>query len=124
MDNPYIPIAVLITLSVIFSVVFANMSRLFGPSKPEPEKLGVYECGIDPTGDARHRISVKFYMVAILFILFDLEAVFIYPWAVTFKRFVAQGQGTFVLIEMLVFLGMLFLGWLYVLKRGALKWDE
>lgn len=123
MDNPYVGVLVSVTLAIVFSAIFVNMSLLFGRSKPEPEKLDVYECGIPPVGDARTRISVKFYMVALLFILFDIEAVFLFPWAVTLKSFVLAGHGQFVLIEMMVFLTLLFLGWVYVVKRGALKWD-
>lgn len=123
MDNPYIATLISITLAVVFSVVFANMSLIFGRSRPNKEKSDVYECGMPPVGDARARVSVKFYMVAILFILFDIEAVFLFPWAVSLRRFVMGGNGLFVLTEMLVFLGLLFLGWLYVLKRGALKWE-
>ncbi len=123
MADPYIAILVLFILAIVFSVVFVNMSRIFGVSRPEDEKLSVYECGIPPRGDARNRISIKFYMVAILFILFDLEAVFLFPWAVTLRNFVEAGAGGFVFIEMMIFLGLLFLGWLYVLKRGALDWD-
>ncbi|MFM7203957.1 MAG: NADH-quinone oxidoreductase subunit A [Myxococcota bacterium] len=123
MTNPYVAVLLTIVIAVVFSVIFVNGSRLLGRAAPEPEKNDVYECGVPPIGSARARISVKFYMVAILFILFDLEAVFLLPWAVTLKDFVASGMGMFVLIEMFVFLGLLFLGWLYVLKRGALKWD-
>ncbi len=123
MVNPYVAFLVSLTLAVVFSLVFVNLSLIFARQKPEQEKLEVYECGVPPVGDARARISIKFYMVAILFILFDLEAVFLFPWAVTLKSFVAAGHGMFVFVEMFVFLGLLFLGWLYVLKRGALKWD-
>ena len=123
MDNPYVAAMLSITLAVVFSAIFVNMSLIFGKSKPDKEKLDVYECGMPAIGDARARVSVKFYMVAILFILFDIEAVFLFPWAVTLQKFGAAGNGLFVFIEMMVFLGTLFLGWLYVLKRGALKWD-
>ncbi len=123
MDNPYVALLFSFSFAIIFSLVFVNLSRIFGQSRPESEKLDTYECGAPPIGNARTRISVKFYMVAILFILFDIEAVFVYPWAVSLRSFVAKGMGTFVFVEMLIFLGMLFLGWLYVLKRGALKWD-
>lgn len=123
MISPYIAVLVTLTLGVVFSAIFVNGSLLMGKSAPSKEKNDVYECGVPPIGDARARISVKFYMVAILFILFDLEAVFLFPWAVTLKDFVASGMGMFVLIEMFVFLTLLFLGWLYVVKRDALKWD-
>ena len=123
MINPYVAVLISLTLGVVFSVIFVHGSWLLGQSRPGKEKNDVYECGVPPIGTARARISVKFYMVAILFILFDLEAVFLFPWAVTLRDFVHNGMGTFVLVEMFVFLGMLFLGWLYVIKREALKWD-
>ena len=76
-----------------------------------------------PVGTAHQRFSIKFFLVAVLFILFDLEAVFIYPWAVVYREFVENGMGLYILLEMGFFLFILFLGWLYVLKRGALDWD-
>lgn len=123
MQSPYIALLLMIIIAIVFSLVFINLSLLFAKNSPEKEKLSVYECGMPPCGDSRSRISVKFYMVAILFILFDIEAVFLFPWAVSLRSFLANSQGVFVLIEMFVFLGLLFLGWLYVVKRGAIKWD-
>jgi NADH-quinone oxidoreductase subunit A len=76
-----------------------------------------------PVGHTQQRFSVKFYLVAVLFLLFDLEAVFLFPWATVYRSFVAEGAALFVLVEMAVFLGVLFLGWLYCLKRGAFEWD-
>ncbi len=123
MDNPYVALLISFVAAIVFSAVFVNLSRIFGHAKVQSEKLDTYECGAPPIGNARTRVSVKFYMVAILFILFDIEAVFVYPWAVSLRSFVARGMGLFVLVEMFIFLGLLFLGWVYVLKRGALKWD-
>ena len=82
-----------------------------------------YECGLDPIGSARERFPVKFYLVAMLFILFDVEVVFLYPWAVLFKEFVRSGSGIFVFTEMLIFLGILVAGLLYIYGQRALDWE-
>ena len=123
MLHPYAPILMAVLVAVGFSLAFVAMSRFFGPHRPTPTKTSVYECGMPPVGGTHQRFSVKFYLVAVLFILFDLEAVFLYPWAVTFRDFVLDGKALFVFSEMLIFLGVLFLGWLYCLKRGAFEWD-
>jgi NADH-quinone oxidoreductase subunit A len=118
----YLPIFVALVVAVLFSCLFVALSRYFGPERPGATKESVYECGMPPIGSAHQRFSVKFYLVAVLFILFDLEAVFIFPWAVVFRDFVADGAGLYILAEMGFFLSVLFLGWYYVLKRGALDW--
>ena len=94
------------------------MSSLLGPRRPSRVKNEAYECGIDPVGDARLRFSVKFYIIAMLFILFDIEAIFLYPWAVMFNQLQLFG-----LMEMFAFLGFLVLGYIYLWRRGALEWD-
>jgi NADH-quinone oxidoreductase subunit A len=122
----YFPILFALCFAIVFSTVFVLLSRYFGPHRPTPSKTAVYECGVPPVGTARQRFSVKFYLTAVLFILFDLEAVFLYPWAVVFREFVysdVAGAGLYMAGEMAFFLGVLFLGWVYVLKRGALDWD-
>lgn len=121
--NPYTPVLIALAIAVVTSLVFVGMSVGFGPKRPTPTKRSVYECGVTPVGGTRHRFSVKFYLVAVLFLLFDLEAVFMFPWATTFKSFVQSGEALFVLGEMLVFLGVLLLGWFYCLKRGAFEWE-
>jgi NADH-quinone oxidoreductase subunit A len=90
---------------------------LLGPRRPYNDKLTTYECGIDPVGSARERFSVKFYLVAMLFIVFDIEIVFLYPWAV-----ILNSLGLFGLVEMFFFLGILLIGLLYVWKKGGLEW--
>ncbi|MFN7142150.1 MAG: NADH-quinone oxidoreductase subunit A [Myxococcota bacterium] len=110
-------------IAVVFSLAFVAMSKYFGPSRPTATKVSLYECGMPSVAPSHQRFSVKFYLVAVLFILFDLEAVFLFPWAVVFKGFVEQGAGVFMFVEMFTFLGVLFLGWVYCLKRGALEWD-
>jgi NADH-quinone oxidoreductase subunit A len=102
--------------------IILALSHLLSPKKYLAEKMRSYECGFDPSGDSRHRFSVKFYIVAMLFILFDVEVVFLYPWAVTFKDFAKQGQGPFLMVEMGIFLGILLVGLIYVYARKALDW--
>ncbi len=99
-------------------MVFTNINRLLGPRQPAEEKLSTYESGMEPVRTARERFSVKFYLVAMLFIVFDIEIVFMYPWAVKFRQL-----GLFGFVEMLVFIGILLVGYLYILKKGALRWD-
>jgi NADH-quinone oxidoreductase subunit A len=119
-----------LVIAIVFSLTFVALSRYFGPRRPNPTKTALYECGMPSISPAHQRFSVKFYLVAVLFILFDLEAVFLFPWSVVLrtltdthlKTYVA-GTGPFMLVEMFFFLGVLFLGWVYCLKRGALQWD-
>jgi NADH-quinone oxidoreductase subunit A len=113
----YIPVAIMMIVVGIFSVAVIILSRLLGRKQETREKIMAYECGNDPVGDARMRFSVKFYIVAVLFILFDIEAVFLYPWAVIYRRL-----GIFGLVEMGIFLVILFLGFIYVWRKGALEW--
>jgi NADH-quinone oxidoreductase subunit A len=114
----YLPIMILVGVAVIVAFLFMILSRIIGPYRPNVLKLGPYESGMDPVGQARERYSVSFYLVAMEFIVFDLEVVFLYPWAV---RFLKLGIGTF--IAMMVFLVILFLGLIYTLKKGTLDWD-
>ena len=114
----YIPIVMMIAVAAIFGVIMANLSKWIGPKRPNKEKLSVYESGMKPVGSTRERVSVKYYMVAMLFIIFDIEIVFLYPWAVTFTKL-----GAFALWEMFLFLALLFIGYIYAVKKGALEWD-
>ncbi len=123
MANPYVPVLISIVIAVVFSLVFVGGSRFLGPRRPTATKTSLFECGMPGRFHAEQRFSVKFYMVAVLFILFDLEAVFLFPWSVVFRQFVEEGQAVLVFTEMVVFLGVLFLGWFYCLKRGAFQWD-
>lgn len=115
----YLPILVMLVLAIGFPILTLVISWLVAPRQPDRVKDASYECGVDPVGDARLRHSIRFYVVAMLFIVFDLETVFLYPWAVTYNKL-----GMFGLIEMLVFLGILLVGYIYVWKRGALDWSE
>lgn len=114
----YLPIAIMMVFGIAFGIVMSKASELFGPKNPTEVKLSTYESGMEPVRTARERVSVKYYMVAMLFILFDIEVVFLYPWAVNFRQL-----GMFGLVEMLVFVGVLMLGYLYLWRKGALKWD-
>jgi len=109
----------MVILSSGFAVFTLLVAWLLSPRQPDRVKDAPYECGVDPIGDARLRHSIRFYVVAMLFIVFDLETVFLYPWAVTFRKL-----GLFGLVEMIVFLAILMVGLLYVWKRGALDWSE
>jgi NADH-quinone oxidoreductase subunit A len=106
------------------AAAMALLSWLIGQRKPTRAKLSPYECGMTPVGDSRERFSVKFYLVAMLFILFDVEAVFIYPWAVILRRLKAAGEGMFGLWEMLVYIAIFLVGFFYVWKKGVLDWGE
>lgn len=124
----YIPLFILLLIAIGLGLLLANLSRLFGPLRPDRIKESVYESGMDPVGSGHDRFSVKFYMVAMLFILFDIEVVFMYPWAVNFKELsnlapMLGGSSFFPLIEMGVFIVVLFVGYIYVWKKGGLEWD-
>ena len=112
------PVLALFVIAVGFGAATILLSSLLGPRRPHKVKEQAYECGIDPVGTARLRFSVKYYIIAMLFILFDIEAIFLYPWAVMFKQLKLFG-----LIEMFVFLGFLVIGYIYLWRRGALEWD-
>jgi len=117
MIEAYIPIAILVLFALAFGVLLVNVNKWLGPKRPSEEKLSTYESGMEPVKTARERFSVKFYLVAMLFIIFDIEIVFMYPWAVKFREL-----GLFGFVEMMVFIGILLVGYLYILKKGALRW--
>ncbi len=118
MLEQYIPVLLLIALAIILALAFIILSGLLGPNRPANNKLGAYESGMDPIGQARDRYSVSFYIIAMEFIVFDLEVIFIYPWAVRYQEF---GEGT--LWSMMLFIFILFLGLIYTLKKGSFDWD-
>lgn len=117
----YIPILILMAIGATIGCGALLLSWLFGPKLPNIRKNSPFECGVPPMGDARHRMSVRFYLVAILFLLFDVEAIFFFPWAVVFKEYLSINA--FILVEMGVFVGILLVGYYYVLRKGALEWD-
>ena len=120
----YLPFLIHILMAGGIASAIVLLSWLIGQRKPTRAKLSPYECGMTPVGDSRERFSVKFYLVAMLFILFDVEAVFIYPWAVILRELKAVGQGLFGLLEMLVYIGVFLVGFFYVWKKGVLDWGE
>ncbi|BBD80511.1 NADH-quinone oxidoreductase subunit A [Aerosticca soli] len=114
----YWPILLFIVVAAGIGLALLAIGMLAGPRRPEPEKLTPYECGFDPFDDARTRFDVRYYLMAILFIIFDLEIAFLFPWAVVFKSI-----GAVALIEMALFLLLLVIGFAYVWKKGALEWE-
>ena len=118
MAQAYVPIAILAVLSIGFAFVIVALGHLFGPRRPTVRKGQPYESGIVPYGPGRRRVPVQFYLVAVLFILFDIEIVFFLPWAV-----VLRGLGWAGLAEMAVFVGILLIGYAYAWKTGALDWE-
>jgi NADH-quinone oxidoreductase subunit A len=114
----YIPLFVMILIGLAFGASNILLAEKLGPKRSTREKLSTYESGMEPVKTARERFSVKFYLVAMMFILFDIEIVFMYPWAVQFKELGMNG-----FVAMILFMVLLFSGYLYVLKKGALKWD-
>ncbi len=118
----YIPLLVLAAIVLGFAVSTPILSRLLGKPRHNPAKDATYECGVPTIGSARERFPIKFYLVCMLFILFDVDAAFLYPWALMFQEFVAKGAGVYVLAEMGVFIALLGGGFVYVWKVGALDW--
>jgi NADH-quinone oxidoreductase subunit A len=114
----YIPVLMFAVVAILFAVVTIGVSTIIVPRRVSSKKLSPYESGAEPIGSARSRFQIKFYLVAVLFILFDIEAVFLYPWAVAFRQL-----GLYGLIEMVLFIVVLFVGYLYLLKKRALEWD-
>src|SRR3954467_6209372 len=122
----YLPILLIFVVAAGFAVTNVLLSQLVGQRKQTRTKLMPYECGKDPVGSARERFSVKFYLIAMLFILFDIEVIFLVPWAVVFKTLAAPAYGmrTLVYVEMMVFVALLLAGYIYVVKKGAFDWGE
>src|SRR5438309_2595850 len=122
----YLPILLMFVVAAGFAVSFIGLSQLVGQRKRTRTKLMPYECGKDPVGSARERFSVKFYLIAMIFILFDIEVIFLIPWAVVFKRLAAPqyGLGTLLYTEMMLFVALLLAGYIYVVKKGAFDWSE
>ena len=113
----YIPLGIMIVFGVVFGIVMSKMSEWLGPKNPTTIKLSTYESGMEPIRSAHERVSVKYYTVAMLFILFDIEVVFLYPWAVSFREL-----GMFGLLEMFLFIALLMIGFVYVWRKGGLRW--
>ena len=114
----YFPIMLFVLVALVFGVVTLLLSHLVQPRYPEPEKLSTYECGSEPFSDARMPFPVRYYIFAMLFVIFDIEVIFLYPWAVVFTKIELIG-----LIEMLVFIGLFLVAYIYAWRKGALEWD-
>ena len=124
--SQYLPVLLMFIVAAGFAVTFITLSQLVGQRKRTRTKLMPYECGKDPVGSARERFSVKFYLIAMLFILFDIEVIFLVPWAVVFKTLASPefGMRNLVYFEMLLFIGLLAVGLVYVIKKGAFDWSQ
>ncbi|MFN0120197.1 MAG: NADH-quinone oxidoreductase subunit A [Blastocatellia bacterium] len=120
----YLPILLVFIFIAGFAVTNLLLSRFVGRIRDSREKLMPYECGVDPVGVAHQRFSVRFYLVAMIFILFDIEAVFLIPWAVVFRRLSGVLSRPFVFTEMIVFLAVLILGYVYIWKKGLFEWNK
>lgn len=123
MNNPdvpvsYFPILLMFLVAMGFVVTTMVVTHLLGPKKKSKIKLDVFECGIEAHGNARLPFSIKYFLVAILFVLFDVEVIFMYPWAVNFQALGMQG-----FVSMLMFMGFLLVGFVYIIRKGALKWE-
>ena len=117
MPRNYVPIFLFIAVTLAIPVVTLLVAKAVRPEYPHKTKLMPYECGIDPVDNARGRYTVRFYIVAILFVVFDVETIFLFPWAVQFKLL-----GMFGFVEMMIFLGILVVGYIWIWKKGALEW--
>lgn len=122
--SEYVPVLMIFGIAIAMASVIPVLSWLLGPKKPTESKLSVYECGINSVGTARERFSVKFYLVAILFIIFDIEIVFMYPWAIAYREGIRAGHGLYLLAVMGIFFTVLSLGLLFELRKGALDWGR
>lgn len=118
MLESYLPILVFLVIGLLFGLVPMTAGFLLGPRKPDKEKLSAYECGFEPFEDARMKFDVRYYLVAILFILFDLEIAFLFPWAIVLPEI-----GGFGFVAMMLFLGILVVGFIYEWMKGALEWE-
>jgi len=115
----YLSIIIMLVLALGFVATTMVATHAFGPKRKSKTKLDPFECGIESVGNARIPFNIKYFLVAILFVLFDVEVIFMYPWAVNFKELKTEG-----FVEMILFIGLLLVGFFYLLKKGALNWEE
>ena len=116
--NAYIPIGILIIFALVLALIVVGLGHGFGPRRPTKRKSEPYESGMTPYGPGTRRMSIRYYLIAVLFILFDVEVVFFLPWAVVFRQ-----MGLFALVEMIIFIVILLVGYIYAWKKGALEWE-
>lgn len=122
---PYAPLLIHIVVAALLAGLLLALSSGVGRRKPNPAKMQAYECGMVPTGDARAPFSVKFYLVAMVFILFDVEAIFLFPWALVYRPYNGHpGLGLFGFVEMMLFIVVVLVGYFYLWKKGALDWSR
>ncbi len=117
MPSSYVPIVIFLVIAILFPVVLIVAAKLIRPSAPFRAKLEAYECGIKAASDSRGRYTVRFYIIAILFVIFDVETIFLFPWAVRYRTL-----GWFGVAEVAVFLAILIVGYIWAYKKGALEW--
>jgi NADH-quinone oxidoreductase subunit A len=122
--SDYLPILLMFVVAFGFAGGNVLLSQFVGQRKATRTKTMPYECGKDPVGTARERFSVKFYIIAMIFILFDIELIFLMPWAVVFRTLTEQGLGVLVYVEMMIFVALLLVGYVYILKKGMFEWNE
>lgn len=115
----YLPMALMFVVAIGFVLVTIAATHFLGPKRKSDIKLDTFECGIESQGNARSPFSIKYFLIAILFVLFDVEVIFMYPWAVNFRDL-----GLFGYVEMLIFVGLLMVGFAYIIKKGALNWED
>ena len=121
MIENYLPIFIVFIVAAGFAFVSLIMTHILGPRITNPVKMMPYESGVDPLAETRIRFSIRFFIIALLFIIFDIEIIFLYPWAVVFEDFLSYGS--FIFFEMVVFLAILVFGFVYVWRKGALEWE-
>ena len=119
----YITVAVFLTAGALLVGVGLLVAGLIRPDKPSKVKSEIYECGIEPIGDGWSQTHIRYYIFALLFLIFDVEAVFIFPWALKVETFANADMGGYILIEMFIFIGILLLGLVYAIRKGVLKWE-
>ena len=124
--HAYIPLLIHLLVAAVLAGALIGISTFIGWRRPNKAKQQPYECGVTPTGDAREPFSVKFYLIAMVFILFDVEAIFLYPWAYIFKDMVRAGKSMarFGFVEMMFYVAILLVGYIYLWKKGALDWHK
>jgi len=123
MYEQFVPVLLVFAVAAVFAAAFLGISFWLGPSRPTAVKNSAYECGIPVRGNTQIRFFVRFFLVALFFLLFDLEAVFLYPWVLLFNGLQAAGYGAFALAEMGAFVAVLLVGFVYIWKKGGLEWQ-
>ena len=121
--NAWAPVVLLLLIGIGFAIGNVILSSVIGPSRTGPGKETTYESGMVPVGDARRRFNVRFYIVAMIFLVFDVDIIFMYPWATIFTRYINTELAGLLLVEMLIFVGLLLLGYFYAWGKGVFRWD-